>query len=105
MDKQIAKLKNKWITYEKFIKRTGSGDMSFNDPVSLHVFLFGKTETVYNANGEQVTTHNEMFIDGVDVVSLSPDDKFTIDGKLVHIESTSTFYHTDSTINFWGLYL
>jgi hypothetical protein len=106
MDTQIAELKNKTVTYNGYNNgRTGSGDKAYKPSVDVEVVLFGKLNTIYTANGMQITTKHVMYVDGNDVQSMSNDDVFIIDKLYIPVGTLAPFLNSDGTVDYWEVLL
>ena len=106
MNKQLKKLMNMSIQYEKFVKRKGNGDKQY-DPVSTldHVFVNAKTMVVTDLKGVEYVSKNTIYIDFVDMPTISGDDQFIWYGTKYPVKSFAPITNLKGNIEVWEVHI
>ena len=86
-------LKNS-VSVKPFQSRDGAGDASYGTEQILKCYVVSKITTVVNAQGKEVISNIQTYLDGEDsfVAGITDNDLFILNDKSYSVKTISDFY-------------
>ncbi len=95
------------VDYYKWLSRDGVSQDAYGASSSVNCYIVGSTQIVRNARQEEITSLQQLYIDGEDSIAagITEDDKFYVSGKDRPVQALGPFYDESGTLDYLVVYL
>lgn len=91
------------VTIKPFVKRSGTGQKVYGEPIKTKCYAVGKVETVTDDKGVEVVSKTQLYFDGTE--KISSNDAVIFNESETNILSIGLFYDTKGKLDLKVVYI